>query len=321
MPFLAAILNIKTINKLTLKTDSLHTNQILSPPKDKSDVQKSKRVSLFTSAPYKSNRLAVRHSGSITIEAAMVLPIFIFCICYIMCFTNVVKISGELGNVLYESSKELSQYAYVYDKAVDKGNVEKELGDIVSYGMGNAYVGSKLSKSFDKGYLKKNGINGISGINLYLSSYMDNDIIDVIAVYKAAVNCNFFKLPDIPIVLRYRVRAWTGYKQDVDLEDNNSEDMVYITENGTVYHRTTACTHLRLSIKSVNKSDVKALRNDSGGKYYSCELCGGDSNVVYITDTGNRYHKSKECRGLKRLIIKIPLSQINGRAPCSRCGG
>ena len=49
------------------------------------------------------------------------------------------------------------------------------------------------------------------------------------------------------------------------------EEYVYITENGTVYHRERNCTHLTLSIELAGKDEVGQLRNESGGKYYPCE--------------------------------------------------
>jgi hypothetical protein len=101
--------------------------------------------------------------------------------------------------------------------------------------------------------------------------------------------------------------------------------MVYITEHGTVYHLSKKCSHLTLSIKETDIGSMKDLRNLSGGKYKECEICDDyeielDNLKVYITDYGDRYHKSLSCSGLKRTIKAIPKSEVGDRSPCKRCG-
>lgn len=71
----------------------------------------------------------------------------------------------------------------------------------------------------------------------------------------------------------------------------------------------------------VSDTEVKALRNSSGGKYYPCEHCGGGAaGGVYITDNGDRYHSTLACSGLKRTVYAVPVSEAAGKGVCSRCG-
>ena len=114
-----------------------------------------------------------------------------------------------------------------------------------------------------------------------------------------------------------QVKVWNGYeKERFGIRD---EGVVYITETGLVYHRDYHCTHLDLSIRMVSSEEVKRLRNKSGGKYHTCERCKGGTGGVYITDTGNRYHSSLSCSGLKRTVYAVPLSEIAGKRACSKC--
>ena len=128
--------------------------------------------------------------------------------------------------------------------------------------------------------------------------------------------------PGTTIVSCCYMRAWTGYDVERRAGEDGEESYVYITDNGTAYHRSRACTHLTLSIMLVGKEEAVGMRNASGGKYSPCEKCGGEgSGIVYVTKEGDRYHSTKECSGLKRSVRCIPLSEAGGRTPCSRCAG
>lgn len=118
------------------------------------------------------------------------------------------------------------------------------------------------------------------------------------------------------------VRAWVGYTGE-SFRTGQSDEIVFITPEGKVYHKSRDCTYLRLSIRQLPYSLLEGARNQSGGKYAPCEYCirsGWSGNVVYITDYGNSYHSIRNCKGLKRTVMAVPLSKVGGRRLCSRCG-
>lgn len=119
------------------------------------------------------------------------------------------------------------------------------------------------------------------------------------------------------------VRAWVGYTGE-SFQINESEQLVYITPEGSVCHKSRDCTYLSLSIHSLSAGMLETARNYSGGKYAPCEYCvktEGVSSVVYVTDYGNSYHDSSRCQGLKRTVMAVPWSKVRDRPLCSRCGG
>jgi hypothetical protein len=294
--------------KTNQKKNSLQTHHDISTPNDRMKYF-SERVSLFTS-----------YKASLTVEAAMVLPIFLFAICFMMYFTEIVRTQAEIGNEIYKQGKQLSLYTYVYDKAESEGIVHSGVvEDLVSGGLSSLYVKSQINSALGQDYFVQNNIP--NGINLMLSKYMqEDDMIDIIAIYRVKIPCNFFRVGKVLVLQRCRMRAWTGYQAASSGEP--SEEIVYITPSGAVYHTSPTCTHINLSITGVSVHGIEGLRNSGGGKYYECELCGGEAmnGQVYITETGDRYHNSRECSGLKRGITAIPISQVEGRRPCSRCG-
>ncbi len=124
------------------------------------------------------------------------------------------------------------------------------------------------------------------------------------------------------VIRKAVVRAWVGYTKE-SFEDGAEEEIVYLTPEGEVCHKSMDCSHLKLSIRSITEKEIDDARNLSGGKYIACEYCVKKSwsgGTVYITDYGNSYHSVASCRGLKRTIMAVPYSEAGGRRMCSRCG-
>lgn len=131
-----------------------------------------------------------------------------------------------------------------------------------------------------------------------------------------------FTLPVHQIPSYCYIKPWTGYGLLGNTEQEE-EEMVYITENGTVYHRSRSCTHLALSIQITDIHTIKNQKNSSNGKYHPCEKCGNNpmATALYITQYGDKYHTCIQCSGLKRTIKAVPLKQVEGWPACSKCGG
>lgn len=116
------------------------------------------------------------------------------------------------------------------------------------------------------------------------------------------------------------VRSWVGYTGEA-FQDGDRGEIVYITPEGSVYHKDRDCSHLRLSVRQIASAGLEGERNSSGGRYTPCEYCvrkGQPGMTVYVTDYGTSYHNSRSCQGLKRTVMAVPLSQA-GRPGCSRC--
>lgn len=122
-------------------------------------------------------------------------------------------------------------------------------------------------------------------------------------------------------VCKAEVRAWVGYTGE-KFSGRETETMVYMTPEGSVYHRSRDCTYLRLAVHTISSERLAEARNLSGGRYTSCEYCIKNHSIpasVYITDYGTSYHRSKKCQGLKRTVMAVPLSEVGGLRCCSRC--
>ena len=135
-------------------------------------------------------------------------------------------------------------------------------------------------------------------------------------------------LPDnvfpVMVWVRGRARSWVGRDAAAAASagEQAAETYVYLTEHASVYHTSSSCSHLDLSIHPADSNQLAFLRNEYGAKYKPCEKCaayGTASGTVYITDDGDRYHTSLSCSGLKRTVRMVGISEADGLQECSRC--
>ncbi|MEE0954631.1 MAG: hypothetical protein U0L49_02330 [Eubacterium sp.] len=134
----------------------------------------------------------------------------------------------------------------------------------------------------------------------------------------------FLPAPSVSLAARGRVHAWTGRSGSAsDLAGEKEQDpLVYVTDYESVYHTSSRCTHLHLTINGVTYSQMKNRRNDSGARYKTCQKCAGHGkhgSIVYISPEGDCWHNDPECSGLKRSTHLVHLSEAKGVHKCQRC--
>lgn len=149
------------------------------------------------------------------------------------------------------------------------------------------------------------------------------DIVDLREEDSFVPDFNLLNISAIPISVRFYAHAWTGYDLAGQAWEGEEERNVFITKNGSVYHMSKECTHLKLSIETVQESQLGELRNQEGSRYVPCALCGAKrgNTSFYVAKEGDCYHTDLGCSGLKRTIQVIPISKVGSRTRCSRCGG
>ncbi len=256
----------------------------------------------------KSGRASVFASfkGSVTVEAAFAVPIFFFAVVCLLYLMEMMSIQTAIRSGLQEAGKNMAQEASVLTKIVPFTIQSQVQEDVV-----NSVGVERLDRS-----IIQNGSNGINCEGTYMTP--STGIAKLSVTYQVKIPVPFFGIPLVTCQETMQVKAWTGYTNTIF--GGESDETVYVTETGVVYHKDYHCTHLDLSIHMVSAGEVEELRNEDGGKYYPCERCGRAGGNVYITDTGNRYHSSISCSGLKRTIYAVPLSEVIGKGACSRCG-
>lgn len=262
-----------------------------------------------------------RKKGSMTLEAAFALPFFMFAIINILFAVNIIGTQSRLNAALHQVGNKMAFSGYVYENTVG-GILPDSLAGVV---MTSVYARGQILEYVGGDYLEQSCVvGGAGGISMAGSSVMGaGDIIDLQVSYRVKPFSELMGFRGFTMRQRYYGKAWTGYDVTQYVSDMQQEDpMVYVTENGTVYHTDRNCTYLNPSVEAVSVESVSDRRNPSGGKYHPCELCDGDlaQGQVYITAQGNRYHSRIQCSGLKRTIYTVPLSEVQGKGACSKCG-
>ncbi len=265
-------------------------------------------------------------SASLTVEIAVILPLFICFMVFILHIFRVLQVQAGVSQALqYAGRRIAAEYSVSAENSGESSMSAENAGE--SEGYGKTVSGLLRAKVLFEKQLKKQKCpvkyisHGISGISLMQSDFTGN-YVELKAVYR-------MKLPvALPGNLQYRIvqaakcRKWTGFVPGQDMEQEDT--WYYYTEHGTVYHASRSCTHLDLSIRGVTYAQAGSSRNKSGGKYHKCEKCADSlhtQEMVYITDYGDRYHSSLSCSGLKRSIYMIRKSEAVGKRMCRKCGG
>ena len=262
--------------------------------------------------------------GSMTVEAAIVLPLFLFFFLNILWIIEIYRLHSTLLSSLREVGRELSIYAYAYDKIVQEEEDTGLEAFVENAAFSYLYVKGRVEELAGVDYLDASPlVGGSQGISYLDSSILQQgDIIDLTASYAVSPFIGIAGFRPAAFYSRYYGRAWTGY----DVEGKNGEETqveyVYVAENAQVYHLERSCSHIQLSIREIDLEETEKIRNEYREKYTPCEICvevGAGS--VYITPTGNRYHQRLECSGLKRTIMTMPRPEAEKHyRMCSRCG-
>lgn len=276
---------------------------IINPHKQKIINRKEKQDSLMV-IKNKERACAFTSKGSITLEAAIVVPIFFFAILSLAYLLEIMAIQTTMYNALCSVAKELAKQAYV-ETSVTPSEVEQRIV---------ANIGTdRLNQSIIFG-----GVNGVDCGDSVFNRH--TGVMDLSVQYKIEIPILMFRITPISCEETIRVKGWTGYF--TGMSDGVKEDTVYVTETGLVYHRDASCTYLDMSIHPVHAEEIEKIRNQSGGKYYACESCGtknADSAIYYITDYGTRYHTSLQCKKIQRNVYAISIEETYGLGGCSKC--
>lgn len=254
--------------------------------------------------------------ASATVEASLVIPIYIYAVLAVMYIMQILSVKSDMDRAVYNALRSMSKHAYMYenDNAVFS---QQEMYLRIVYELGAEYAN------------RHNIVGGNAGIVILQEASEGNGSEIKFSLSYAVKNpFNIFGLGVFSINQKFCAEAWLGQEYAKKWKnDKQSENMVYITSQGTVYHKSRDCRTINIKIETVSSADLEHCRNSSGAKYYPCERCGNSgkqenylqTDQIYITDYGDRYHFDINCSALKRTVFEIPFSAVGERGVCKIC--
>lgn len=266
-------------------------------------------------------------SASLTLEAVLCLTLFIFAVVCLILPMKIMNTERQIQAALEKVGEDFSQYAYVKD-ALDEekifavagaGDFAKAFCRHLVSGAAQGYAQARVGEYIDTSAVRQ--------ITMGESQVLeDGETIDLIMNYEIRLPFPVLGLPALQRTVRCRRRAWIGkpgkdYSKDGDLSGEDRDRIVYIGKNSTRYHKSRSCHYLDNRLKEVPKDQVEGMRNDSGGKYYPCAVCGDNAKgSVYIMPSGSSYHSRKNCSAIVAYARAVKLSEVEHLGACSYCG-
>lgn len=264
--------------------------------------------------------------AALTLEAVLCLTLFIFASVCLILPMKIMNTERKIQAALEETGEDFSRYAYVEDvlktgkpfKEAGTGDIAREFCKHLVSGIAQGYAQTRVMEHVDTPALRK--------ANMMRSQVMeDGEMVDLILDYEIRLPFPVLGLPSLKRTARCRRRAWVG-KEGKDYGDGKGGEkekdiIVYVGKNSTRYHRNRSCHYLANNLTGVSKQDIEERRNNSGGKYYPCAVCGKNAgSTVYIMPNGSSYHAGKNCTAIVAYVRAVRLSEVEHLGACSYCG-
>ncbi len=296
-------------------------------------INNKKIVTLQVQVPINNIRLSVKRvlssafrikkEGSLTIEAAMALPLFVFFMILMMMPMEIMNIDRQVQTALEGVGEDLSQYAYLLQKGKEDKpeSISKMTG--IQKEILTSLAGEGVLFYARKRVEEKVDMRRIEGVSFSRSSILGDDkTIDLIMNYRVKLPFSVFGLKSVPMTARSTRRAWIGKVGGKGEQAMESEKIVYVGKGSTRYHMSRTCHYLYNNLKSVTQDEVEHMRNLSGSTYKPCSRCQPKkegNGLVYIMPSGEKYHTDQNCSSIISYVSAVSIETVRHLGACSYC--
>lgn len=336
MPFYEIFLN--TLSKVLSKYFNLKNHLFnLRISKDTPALQASVLKSQSNKRAYQRNLYRGNLlNASITFEATLSFPIFLFAVYLMTMPLNMMSTQRKMQAIAESVAKNACQYAYikatflptingtdeevlnVSEEENEQINLTETFISLIESGALTIYTNELVNSKIDDKF-----VSGVSALGT--TCMLDDEMINVRINYKYNLPFSIFGLSSVEQRVQSSRRAWVG-KDEVKGSESSKEDdeeMVYVGRTSTRYHLKATCHYLYNDIKSVNYSAISSMTNKYGSHFKPCARCakGVSSGTVYIMPSGTSFHTSKSCSAITAYVRKVKKSEVESLGVCSYCGG
>ncbi len=279
-------------------------------------------ISLFTSFWMKMLKRTVQGiSGGMTVEASILLPLFLFFFLNMGCAIEIIRFHCNMQLALWKTGSEISLYGYVLDNE-EVSWVKQEDGwwqGMADIAFSSTYVKWRLTDCLGEKYIEQSPVTEGS-LRLWESElFGQEDNIDIIVTYSVSPWSRLIGFSPFRLANRFYAHIWNGYQ--IPGVGSEEEKRVYVTESGQVFHVNPECTYIRIVVHKIYSGELDGARNQYGRPYGPCGKCalGKRPIEVYITAAGDCFHYTGNCSGLRRTVRSISMKEAENYRPCSRC--
>lgn len=294
-----------------------------------------------------------RHpAASLTLETALVLPLFLFAMYLLILPMRIMDTSRAMQEICEDVCMDAAEGYYlkelVSQKTTDQDNETQENGSGELEPVTPAAAGlaeESRSEATKRAEIIQSSLSGnalgaaaaelirrrihdsfVEDLESWRSSCMaDGEMITLTLDYRYRLPFSVFGLESLPMSVTASRRAWIGRdgKSDGNSSSLPAEDgeLVYVGKDSTRYHSSPTCHYLSNSLQAVTFDSVSALRNSSGKKYHACAVCARNafSGTVYVMPAGTSYHTDPDCSTVRAYAHAVPKSEVEYLGPCSYC--
>ena len=303
-----------------------HTLQVRKPGKSREMRRRRGEKRVWTSASLGRQRRDWGMTAAISAEAAIALPIFMFAIVCLLYPFRMMERQRQVQAALESANEKLCQYAYLEHMLLNGQELPREEGgwkEALLMGAVHGAAGAG-AQALAESMFSTEGMENTSSSRS--SFFQEEDMSKLRFDYKMRLPFSILGLEGVDFSSASLRRAWIGRDGKVRDQEGAAEEeeqIVYIGKNSPRYHLSRDCHYLSNRLKQVDYDAVSQCRNTSGGKYYACAVCGGAAgpgDVVYIMDSGSRYHADSGCSAITSYVRAVKLSEVEALGPCSYCG-
>ncbi len=271
--------------------------------------KKSLQVRIPSEMKQAGKRVFFSVSASLTVEAALVLPLFLFAGVLLMMPFRILDTERQMQAIVMSVGEDISQTAYL----------SPEEGGWAGSAAAFAYAEAAVRK--------KAGGLPIQGLTLAGSSLLeDGETVDLVVNYQMKLPFSVIGMAGIKRVNRCWLRAWVGSDGGLSGErpgaGEEKDPVVYVGKDSTRYHNSSFCHYLYNRLSAVPAGSVGDYRNDGGRRYTPCARCGHTAGgMVYILPYGEHYHGSRGCTAITAYVRAVRRSEVEHLGACSYCSG
>lgn len=278
--------------------------------------------------------LSTHLRGIITVEASIILPVYILIISSIIYLFNILYIQNTFQERMSEISREISSNYYIVQSIASLNSKDRlnfyqynsqadNSSSTIVYNLSSSLVtASYISNLFNSNDIQaltnsSNIVNKANGLS-FSGTYIDTATNDLIIHLSYKI-----KLPFLPgslsLPIKQFCRLHLFYGKNITQNKGDTTTYVYCSESGNIYHTNKYCSYLTKYTSVVPVSNIPSLG------IIACYRCNyptysANAKYVYITSDGERYHYSLDCPTFTCHIYKIDYTQLASYYRlCTRC--